>query len=139
MDDGPVIRKYSDFDEMKADEYRYGQSRPAHERLDAVEELIRIAYELKGWKIEPGCTKTTKTFCPPSSPMALNTSWWAASPDQTLVYLLHMINFWGDTAGEHVCDFCEQLLRPSVMKVVVDTPKIAQRPIELFFAAGKAK
>jgi hypothetical protein len=38
---------------MKADEYCYWQSRPAHERLDAVEEMIQTAYELKGWKIEP--------------------------------------------------------------------------------------
>jgi hypothetical protein len=29
------IRKYTSFDEMKADEYRYWQSRPAHERLAA--------------------------------------------------------------------------------------------------------
>jgi hypothetical protein len=27
-----TIRKYDSFDEMKADEYRYSQSRPAHER-----------------------------------------------------------------------------------------------------------
>jgi hypothetical protein len=26
---------------MKADEYRYWQSRPVHERIDAVEELMR--------------------------------------------------------------------------------------------------
>ena len=53
MEDAPIIRKYTDFDEMKADEYRYWQSRPAHERLDAVEEMIQTAYALKGWKIEP--------------------------------------------------------------------------------------
>jgi hypothetical protein len=35
-----TVRKYSSFDDMKADEYRYWQSRPAHERLDAVEEMI---------------------------------------------------------------------------------------------------
>jgi hypothetical protein len=28
MDDGPILRKYTDFGEMKADEYRYWQSRP---------------------------------------------------------------------------------------------------------------
>ncbi len=34
MGDAPItIRKYTDFDEIKADEYRYWQSRPAHERL----------------------------------------------------------------------------------------------------------
>ena len=31
MNDAPIIRKYSDFDEMKADEYRYWQSRPARD------------------------------------------------------------------------------------------------------------
>ncbi len=44
----PVIRKYSSPDDMKADEYRYWQSRPVHERMDAVEELLKIAYEIKG-------------------------------------------------------------------------------------------
>jgi hypothetical protein len=54
MDDTPItIRKYTDFDEIKADEYRYWQSRSPHERLDAVEEMIETAYALKGWKIEP--------------------------------------------------------------------------------------
>lgn len=43
-----TIRKYTSFDEMKADEYRYWQSRPVYERMDAVEELNQIAYELKG-------------------------------------------------------------------------------------------
>jgi hypothetical protein len=32
---------------------RYWQSRPAWERLDAVEEFIKTAYELKGWKMPP--------------------------------------------------------------------------------------
>ena len=50
MDDAPIIRKYTNFDEMKADEYRYWQSRPAHERLDAVEEMNETAYALKGWR-----------------------------------------------------------------------------------------
>jgi hypothetical protein len=39
MDDTPIIRKYTDFDEIKADEYRYWRSRPVHERLDAAAEL----------------------------------------------------------------------------------------------------
>ena len=53
-DDLPItIRKYTDFNEMKADEYRYWQSRPAHERLDAVEEMIETAYALKRWEIGP--------------------------------------------------------------------------------------
>ena len=48
-----VLRKYTSLDEMKADEYRYWQSRPAYERLDAVEEMVATAYALKGWKMEP--------------------------------------------------------------------------------------
>jgi len=47
----PIIRKYTSFDEMKADEYRFWQSRPAHERMDAVEEINVIAYAIKG--VEP--------------------------------------------------------------------------------------
>jgi hypothetical protein len=39
-----IIRKYASFDERKPDEYRYWQSRPAHERMDAVEEMIQAAY-----------------------------------------------------------------------------------------------
>ena len=42
------IRKYTSLDEMKADEYRYWQSRPVHERLDAVAELTEEGYKLKG-------------------------------------------------------------------------------------------
>lgn len=48
---GPVdktIRKYTSFDEMKADEYRYWQSRPVHERVNAVSELTQEHYALKG-------------------------------------------------------------------------------------------
>jgi len=48
-----ILRKYTTFDEMKADEYRYWQSRPVHERMDAVEEMIRTDYALKGWEAEP--------------------------------------------------------------------------------------
>jgi hypothetical protein len=45
MDDATItIRKYTDYDEMKADEFRYWQGRPAYERLDAVEEMIETAY-----------------------------------------------------------------------------------------------
>jgi hypothetical protein len=63
MSDAPIrIRKYSDFEEMKADEYRYWQSRPASERLDAVEELVEMAYALKGWKIEPDVPRSQRPF-----------------------------------------------------------------------------
>jgi hypothetical protein len=43
-----TIRKYTNFEEMKADEYRYWQSRPVHERLAAVSELTQEQYAMKG-------------------------------------------------------------------------------------------
>jgi hypothetical protein len=43
-----TIRKYTNFDEMKADEYRYWQSRPVHERVSAVSELTQEQYAMKG-------------------------------------------------------------------------------------------
>ena len=43
-----TIRKYTDFDEMKADEYRFWQSRPVHERVAAVSELTQEQYAMKG-------------------------------------------------------------------------------------------
>ena len=46
-----TIRKYSNLtglDEIKADEYRYWQSRPIHERTDAVSELTQDQYAMKG-------------------------------------------------------------------------------------------
>ena len=43
-----TIRKYDSFDEMKADEYRYWQSRPVHERVTAVSELTQEQYAIKG-------------------------------------------------------------------------------------------
>jgi hypothetical protein len=42
------VRVYRSLDEMKADEYRYWQSRPVWERMDAVEELNAAAYAVKG-------------------------------------------------------------------------------------------
>ena len=57
-----TIRRYKNFDEMKADEYRYWQSRPVHERLDAVEELNRTAYALKGWQMEPDVPRLQRPF-----------------------------------------------------------------------------
>jgi hypothetical protein len=47
---------------MKADEYRYWQSRPVHERMDAVEEMIQTAYALKGWGIEPDVPRLQRPF-----------------------------------------------------------------------------
>jgi hypothetical protein len=43
-----TVRKYTSHKEMKADEYRYWQSRPVHERIDAVSELTTATYALKG-------------------------------------------------------------------------------------------
>jgi hypothetical protein len=43
-----TIRKYTSFDAMKADEYRYWQRRPVHERVAAVSELTQEHYALKG-------------------------------------------------------------------------------------------
>jgi hypothetical protein len=43
-----TLRKYASLDEMKAEEYRYWQSRPVHERVRAVSELTQQQYEMKG-------------------------------------------------------------------------------------------
>ena len=42
-----VISTYTNLDEMKADEYRYWQSRPVYERMDAVVEITLAAYQMK--------------------------------------------------------------------------------------------
>jgi hypothetical protein len=43
-----IVRRVTDFEEMKADEYRYWQSRPVHERVAAVTEITQQHYALKG-------------------------------------------------------------------------------------------
>lgn len=43
------IRRYDSFEEMKADEYRYWQSRPIYERVAAVSVLTEDGYKLKGF------------------------------------------------------------------------------------------
>jgi hypothetical protein len=46
-----IIRKNAGvgaLDEIKAQEYRYWQSRPVHERTDAVSELTQAMYAMKG-------------------------------------------------------------------------------------------
>jgi hypothetical protein len=43
-----TIRKYTSLDQMKADQYRYWQSRPVHERLAAVSELTEEGYTVTG-------------------------------------------------------------------------------------------
>jgi hypothetical protein len=48
---GESIRKDSsatDLDELKAEEYRYWQSRPVHERMDAVAELSLAMFGIEG-------------------------------------------------------------------------------------------
>jgi hypothetical protein len=49
-----TIRVYASQKEIKADEYRYWQSRPVHERMSAVAEITRAAYALK----EPALQRT---------------------------------------------------------------------------------
>jgi hypothetical protein len=56
------IRRYTSHDAMKADEYRYWQSRPAYERLAAVEDMIQTAYALKGWEIKPDVPRLQRPF-----------------------------------------------------------------------------
>ena len=57
-----TLRRFDSFADMKADEYRYWQSRPVHERMDAVEEMIQAAYALKGWEIEPDVPRLQRPF-----------------------------------------------------------------------------
>jgi hypothetical protein len=56
-----TIRKYTSFDEMKADEYRYWQSRPVYERVNAVSELTQEQYEMKGINV-PRLQRTLVRF-----------------------------------------------------------------------------
>ena len=55
-----IIRRYSDLEEMKADEYRYWQSRPVHERVAAVSELTREDFALKG--TDPDVSRLQRTL-----------------------------------------------------------------------------
>jgi hypothetical protein len=43
-----TIHKYASHQQLKAEEYRYWQSRPVHKRMDAVVETTLTAYALKG-------------------------------------------------------------------------------------------
>jgi hypothetical protein len=43
-----TIRRHTNFDELKADEYRYWQSRPVHERMNAAAELSITQFPWKG-------------------------------------------------------------------------------------------
>lgn len=42
-----IAKIYTSHKEMKADEYRYWQSRPVFERMDAVSALTTALYEMK--------------------------------------------------------------------------------------------
>jgi hypothetical protein len=46
-----IIRRYAsvaDLDKIKAEEYRYWQNRPMHERMDVVSKLSSAMYAIKG-------------------------------------------------------------------------------------------
>lgn len=43
-----TIRKFTEFEELKAEEYRYWQNRPVYERVAAVSELTQEHYAMKG-------------------------------------------------------------------------------------------
>ena len=43
-----ILQVYDSLAEMKTDEYRYWQSRPVYERMEAVTEMTGAAYALKG-------------------------------------------------------------------------------------------
>ena len=58
----PILRKYASFEEMKADEYRYWQGRPVHERMDAVEEINLAAYAIKGIELGPDVPRLQRPF-----------------------------------------------------------------------------
>jgi hypothetical protein len=47
-----TIRRVTDFKEQRAETYRYWQSRPASERMEAVAEIIRDIYWMKGIDID---------------------------------------------------------------------------------------
>jgi len=49
-----TIRKYASIaglDEVEADEYRYWQRRPMHERMEAVSKLSSAKYGIKGTEV----------------------------------------------------------------------------------------
>jgi hypothetical protein len=56
------VRVYHSHEEMKADEYRYWQSRPVWERMNAVEEITLAAYAMKGVELEPDVPRLQRPF-----------------------------------------------------------------------------
>ena len=49
-----TIRRVVNRDEQDAENFRYWQSRPDYERMQAVRELIEFTYELKGKPLHAG-------------------------------------------------------------------------------------
>ncbi len=47
-----TIRRVTDFKEQQAETYRYWQSRTAAERMEAVAEIVRDVYWMKGIDID---------------------------------------------------------------------------------------
>ena len=66
-----TIRKYTSFDAGKADEYRYWQSRPAQERMEATAEITLTAYALKG--MAPDVPRLQRTLVRLQRPQRLST------------------------------------------------------------------
>ena len=57
-----TIRRYTNFANIKADEYRYWQSRPGHERVGSHEEMVETAYRMKGWELPPDVPRLQRPF-----------------------------------------------------------------------------
>ena len=55
-----TIRRVTDFKEQQAETYRYWQSRTVTERMDAVAEIVRDVYWMKG--IDLDSRPTVKTI-----------------------------------------------------------------------------
>jgi hypothetical protein len=53
-----TVRVFANLKEMKAEEYRYWQQRPVHERMAAVAEITLSAYGLKGSTNVPRLQRT---------------------------------------------------------------------------------
>lgn len=47
-----TIRKVTDLEEQQAETFRYWQSRPVAEKFAAIDEIVRMAYRLKGIRAE---------------------------------------------------------------------------------------
>jgi hypothetical protein len=47
-----TIRRVTDFKQQQAETYRYWQSRPVAERLEAIAEIVRDVYWMKGIDID---------------------------------------------------------------------------------------